>query len=77
MRKKVVAANWKMNLTKTQTVSFINEIKESCNSQETLVIFFVPSINIIPALECVEGTNINIGCQNIHFEDKAGHISMV
>ncbi len=70
MRKKVVAGNWKMNLTKTETISFIKEIKQSCDVEGTEVIFFVPDINILPALEEVKGTNINIGCQNMHFADK-------
>lgn len=69
MAKKVVAGNWKMNLTKTQTVEFINEVKESCNVSDTLVVFFVPSINIETAKALVDGTNIKIGCQNMHQEE--------
>ncbi len=70
MRRKVAAGNWKMNFNKTETIEFLGKVKETCNSEEKLVVFFVPSINIIPALECVKGTNIKIGCQNIHQADK-------
>ncbi len=73
MKEKVVAANWKMNLTNSQTISFINEIKESCDTKEALVIFFVPTINIISAQEAVKGTNIKIGCQNIHYLEKGAY----
>ncbi len=73
MRKKVVAGNWKMNLTTSESVSFINNIKDACSVEDTTVIFFVPSVNIIPAKENVKGTHINIGCQNIHQADKGAY----
>ncbi len=66
MRKKVAAGNWKMNFTKTETVDFLNQVKTTCNSEEKQVIFFVPALNIIPAMEIVKGSNIEIGCQNMH-----------
>lgn len=69
MRKKIVAGNWKMNKNVTQTIELINTIKAGCDTNEVDVIFFVPSINIITAKEQVKGTNISIGCQNIHYMD--------
>ncbi len=77
MRRKVVSANWKMNLTLTQTVEFINEIKDSCNTTDTTVVFYVPAINIVPAVEAVKGTNIQIGCQNMHFLDNGAYTGNV
>ncbi len=73
MRKKVAAGNWKMNLTNSETLSFIDNIKESCNVDEKLVLFFVPSINIITARLATNGTNIKIGCQNIHQEESGAY----
>lgn len=69
MRKKIVAGNWKMNKNVTQTIELINTLKSTCDTKETDVIFFVPSVNIITAKEQVKGTNIAIGCQNIHYMD--------
>ncbi len=73
MRRKVAAGNWKMNFTKTETVEFLNQVKSTCNSDEKLVLFFVPAINIIPAMETIEGTNIKIGCQNMHQFEKGAY----
>ncbi len=77
MRKKVAAGNWKMNFNKTETVEFLGKVKDTCNSNDKLVVFFVPSINIIPALEAVKGTNIKIGCQNIHQAEKGAYTGEV
>jgi triosephosphate isomerase len=38
-------------------------------NDEVEVVFCVPSIDIIPALEAAKGTNIHIGAQNMYFAD--------
>lgn len=70
MRRKIVAGNWKMNMTPSQAVALIEELKPLVVSEDVDVVFCVPAIDIIPAVEVVKGTNIHIGAENMYFEEK-------
>lgn len=70
MRKKVIAGNWKMNMTPSQAVALIEELKPLVANEEVDVVFCVPAIDIIPAVEAVKGTNIQIGAENMYYEEK-------
>lgn len=69
MRRKIIAGNWKMNKTPSETVELINELKPLVANDDVDVIFCVPSISIIPAIEAAKGSNINIGAENMYFEE--------
>ena len=69
-RRKIIAGNWKMNMTPKQAVALIETLKPLVASDEADVVFCVPAIDIIPALEAVKGTNIAIGAENMYFEEK-------
>ena len=69
-RRKVVAGNWKMNMTPTQTTELINTLKPLVVSDDVDVIFCVPAIDIPAAVEAAKGTNIKIGAETIYFEEK-------
>lgn len=70
MRKKIIAGNWKMNLTPTEAVALVNELKPLVANEDVDVVFCVPAIDIIPAIEAAKGSNINIGAENMYFEEK-------
>ena len=72
-RKKIVAGNWKMNMTPTEAVALVNELKPLVANEEVDVVFCVPAIDIIPAMEAAKGSNINIGAENMYFEDKGAY----
>ena len=72
-RRKIVAGNWKMNKTPSETVTLINELKPLVATEDVDVIFCVPAINIIPALEAAKGSNIEIGAENMYFEDSGAY----
>lgn len=69
MRTKVIAGNWKMNMTPSQARELLAKIVDGCNTESCDVIFCPPFIDINLALEKVNGTNISIGAQNVHFEE--------
>jgi len=73
MRRKIIAGNWKMNKTPGEAVKLINELKPLVANDEVDVVFCVPAISIIPAVEAVKGTNIKIGAQNMHFEESGAY----
>ena len=72
-RRKIIAGNWKMNMTPKQAVALIETLKPLVASDEADVVFCDPAIDIIPALEAVKGTNIAIGAENMYFEEKGAY----
>ena len=69
-RKKIIAGNWKMNMTPSEAVELVNTLKPLVANDEVDVVFCVPAIDIIPAMEAAKGTNIQIGAENMYFEEK-------
>ena len=72
-RKKIIAGNWKMNMTPSEAVALINTLKPLVQNDEVDVLLCVPAIDIIPAMEAAKGTNIQIGAENMYFEEKGAY----
>ena len=72
-RKKIIAGNWKMNMTTSEAVKLIETLKPLVKTDDADVVFCVPAIDIIPALEAAKGTNIEIGAENMYFEEKGAY----
>ncbi|MDG5786593.1 triose-phosphate isomerase [Evansella sp. AB-P1] len=69
MRKPIIAGNWKMNKTKVEALDFVNEVKQSVpsmNSVESVVC--APDLFLDALVQAVNGTDLAIGAQNMHFE---------
>ncbi len=73
MRKKIVAGNWKMNKTPSEAVALVNELKPLVANEDVDVVFCVPAIDIIPAMEAAKGSNIVIGAENMYFEESGAY----
>jgi len=69
-RRKIIAGNWKMNKTPGEALELIDMLKPLVASDEADVVFCVPAIDIIPAVDAVRGTKIAIGAENMYFEEK-------
>ena len=48
MRKKIIAGNWKMNMTPTEAVALCETLKPLVQNPEVDVVYCVPAIDIIP-----------------------------
>jgi len=72
-RRKIIAGNWKMNKTPTEALALIEELKPLVATEDADVVFCVPAIDIIPAVEAVKGTNIAIGAENMYFEESGAY----
>ncbi len=59
-----------MNKTPSETRAFIEQMKPLVADTESEVLFCVPAIDIVPAVEAAKGSNIEIGAENMYFEDK-------
>ncbi len=72
-RRKIIAGNWKMNMTPTEAVKLAETLKPLVVTDEADVVFCVPAIDIIPVVEAVKGTNIAVGAENMYFEEKGAY----
>lgn len=73
MRRKVVAGNWKMNMTPSEAVKLAGTLKPLVQNEDVDVIFCVPSIDIVPVAEVVSGTSVCVGAENMFYEEKGAY----
>ena len=77
MRKKVIAGNWKMNMLPNEAIEYINQLTPLVKDSKNEVILCVPYTDLFYALLTVQNTNIKIGAQNMHFEEKGAYTGEV
>lgn len=70
MRKPIIAANWKMNKTLSEAQDFAKEVKEQVPSGDSVdSVICAPSLFLEKLISEVEGSNVKIGAQTMHFEE--------
>ncbi|MBE6043818.1 MULTISPECIES: triose-phosphate isomerase [Clostridium] len=69
MRKPIIAGNWKMNNTVSQALKLIEELKPLVKDANCEVVVCPPTICLDAVVKAVKGTNIEVGAQNMHFEE--------
>ena len=70
MRKTVIAGNWKMNKTPSETTAFVKELIPVAQDATCDVVICTPFVCLQNAVEAAKNTNIHVGAQNLHFEAK-------
>ena len=74
MRRTVIAGNWKMNMTPSETKKFITELAPMVAGLDKCdVVLCVPAIDIPAAVEAARGTNVKIGAENVHFKESGAY----
>ncbi|NLK01032.1 MAG: triose-phosphate isomerase [Clostridia bacterium] len=71
MRTPVVAGNWKMHLTREEAAGLTRDIKEKVGGEENVKVILCPPFTALDGIvgEC-RGSNIQVGAQNMHWEDE-------
>ena len=77
MRKKVIAGNWKMNMLPNEAISFIENITPIVKDVKNEIILCVPYTDLFYSLLTAQDTNIKIGAQNMHWEEKGAYTGEV
>ncbi len=72
-RRKIVAGNWKMNMTPSEAVNLVASLKDLVKSDDVDVVYCVPAIDIVPVVEAVKGTNVEVGAENMYIEEKGAY----
>ena len=62
-----------MNKTPSVAVALVEELKPLVANEEVDVVFCVPAIDIVPVVEAVKGTNIQVGAENMYFEESGAY----
>lgn len=70
MRKKVIAGNWKMNKSPVDVETFMKNFPTLVKDSNAEVVLCVPYIDLKTAIDLASGTNVKIGAQNMHYEEK-------
>ena len=66
MRKNIVAGNWKMHKTHSETIALIEEITLKKQNTSTEIIVAPTFVNLQTAVTISEGNNITVAAQNMH-----------
>ena len=77
-RKTVIAGNWKMNMTATETKKFAEDLKKIMPRAkwcDTLIC--VPACNIQTAAKAFKDLRISVGAENVYFEEKGAYTGEV
>ena len=77
MRRKVIAGNWKMNMLPNEAIDYIQAFEPLVKDAKAEVILCVPYTDLFYAIMNAQNTNIKIGAQNVHFEEKGAYTGEV
>ena len=70
MRKKIVAANWKMNMTQGESASFVETFLLEMGESRDVEVVIIPPFTAIPAVNAAleHAQHVKVGAQNMHWE---------
>lgn len=68
MRRPIIAGNWKMNKTPAEAVELVKALVPLVADAEAEVVVCPPFVCLEAVRKVIEGTNIKLGAQNVHFE---------
>ena len=73
-RKTVIAGNWKMNMTATETRKVAEELKRIMPRAKWCdTVICVPACNITAAVKAFKELRISVGAENLYFEEKGAY----
>jgi triosephosphate isomerase len=74
MRRPLVAANWKMNLTRAESVRLASEIRAGIHPEGRCeVVICPPSVYLDAVVNCTAGSFLGVGAQNVYHQDKGAY----
>ncbi len=73
MRKPIIAGNWKMNKTPDEAKALVSELVGMVKDADCDVVVCVPATNFAAVGEVIQGTNVKLGAQNVHFANSGAY----
>jgi len=78
MRRKVVAGNWKMNMTDPEAVELVRQLKESLKFfKEVELVVCPPFTSLCSTSKVLTNSNIGLGAQNLFWESSGAYTGEV
>ncbi|MCF6462503.1 triose-phosphate isomerase [Clostridium sp. Cult1] len=77
MRIPIIAGNWKMNNTISEALALIDGIKKNKLNKEVEKVVAVPFTSLSEVKKALEGTDIKLAAQNMHWEDNGAYTGEV
>ncbi len=72
-RRKIIAGNWKMNKTPSEAKELVATLAPLVGNEDVDVVYCVPAIDIVPVVEAVAGTNVQVGAENMYVEESGAY----
>ena len=69
MRKPIIAGNWKMTMSIAEAREFVAVIKDQITGDDVEAVICAPFTMLKDLKEVTAGTKIQVGAQNMHFEE--------
>lgn len=77
-RKTIIAGNWKMNKTASETKKFAEELKRLLPRTKWCdVVVCVPSVNISAAIKAFKDLRVSVGAENLFYEKNGAYTGEV
>lgn len=77
-RKTIIAGNWKMNKTASETKKFAEELKAILPKAKWCdVVVCVPAVNIPAAMKAFKDVRVSVGAQNVFYEKSGAYTGEV
>lgn len=74
MRKHLIAANWKMYKTPSESATFFETFLPLIREFRSVDVAIFPSITSVPAvIDAVKGTSVKVGAQDMHWMDDGAY----
>ena len=67
MRKPIIAGNWKMNKTPSEAKELVSALVPLVKDAKCDVVVCTPAVDFAAVNEVIQGTNIKLGAENVHF----------
>ncbi|SHD75886.1 triose-phosphate isomerase [Schnuerera ultunensis] len=77
MRIPIIAGNWKMNNTISESLALVDGIKSNKLDEEVEKVVAVPFTSLSEVKKALEGTDIKLAAQNMHWEDSGAYTGEV
>lgn len=77
MRTPIIAGNWKMNKTPREAVALIEELKSLVADAPCTVVVCPTFVCLSAAAAALQGSNIHLGAQNMHFKASGAYTGEV
>jgi triosephosphate isomerase len=70
----MIAGNWKMNTTLSEAIKLVDELRPGLDDIDNVdTVLCPPFVSLAAVGELIKGSSVELGAQNMHFEEKGAY----